>query len=492
MTNGIMKLRKLLKPYPSLVVKGSKEIEITGICANSKMVAPGNLFIAKKGLTHDGSRFIGEAIAAGASAILTDIFDPFLENIVQIIHPDVPAFEADLAKHYYQSASDRLLLIGITGTNGKTTCSYLIKHLLEGCGLSSGLIGTISWIVGEHEIPAMHTTPDLITNHKLFYEMVQSGCKAAVMEVSSHGLEQGRVRGLDFDVAVFTNLTLEHLDYHKTMEDYAAAKAKLFQNLEEGKAVVNADSPWLSHILKGCKSTPLTYGLDSEADLKAEEISLTSKGTQCTIVYRKEKYRFSTSLIGRFNIYNCLAAIGAALSCGFEIEKILAKLSTFKRVPGRLERMTTSLGIDILIDYAHTDDALKNVLEALREIKKGRLITVFGCGGNRDQNKRAKMGKVAEELSDLVVITTDNPRQEDPNAIIREILTGVKNPSCILVEPDRRTAIEKAIDIAKPNDILLIAGKGHETYQIFSHKTIDFDDRKIALEACEKICASYS
>jgi UDP-N-acetylmuramoyl-L-alanyl-D-glutamate--2,6-diaminopimelate ligase len=491
MINGTMKLRKLLKGYPSITVKGSKEIEITGISANSKTVSPGNLFVAKRGLTHDGSFFIREAVAAGAVAVLTDIYDPFLENAVQIVYPNVPQLEADLAKHYYQSAADRLLLVGITGTNGKTTCAYLIKHLLEEADTPVGLIGTISWIVGEHEIPALHTTPDLITNHKLFYEMIQCGCKAAVMEVSSHGLEQGRVRGLDFDVAVFTNLTLDHLDYHKTMEGYAAAKAKLFTGLDEGTAVVNVDSPWVSEVVKGCSSKVLTYGLDHDADLKAEDIILSAKGTQCTIVYDGRRYPFSTSLIGRFNVYNCLAALGAALRCGLEFEKSLLKLRTFKRVPGRLERVPNQLKFDIFVDYAHTDDALKNVLETLREIKKGRVITVFGCGGNRDTGKRVKMGEIAEELSDFVVITTDNPRQEDPHAIIREILVGIKDRSRVILEPDRRTAIEKAVDLCRPDDILLIAGKGHETYQIFAHKTIDFDDRKIASEACEKICASF-
>lgn len=487
-----MKLRKLLKPYPDVVVKGSKEIEITGICSNSRMVAPGNLFVAKRGLTHDGTRFIADAAAAGAAAVLTDMFDPFLENIVQIIHPDIASFEGELAKHYYQDASDRLLLVGITGTNGKTTCSYLIKHLFDKCALPAGLIGTISWIVGEHEIPSLHTTPELITNHKLFFEMVQSGCKAAVMEVSSHGLDQGRVNGLDFDVAVFTNLTLDHLDYHKTMEEYAAAKARLFKNLDEGKAVVNRDSPWMEAILKECKANVVTYGLEGPADLMAEEIVLSSKGTKFILVHQGKKIPVASSLIGRFNVYNTLAAIGSGLCSGLSLDKILEALSRFATVPGRLERVSNTLGFDIFVDYAHTDDALKNVLLTLGEIKKGRIITVFGCGGNRDQSKRPKMGEVAEELSDFVIVTTDNPRQEDPDTIIREILVGFKDPGKVIVEPDRKRAIEKAVDLAKPDDILLIAGKGHETYQIFAHKTIDFDDRKIALEACGKLCASVS
>lgn len=488
-----MKLRKLLKAIPEVTVKGSKEIEITGICANSKMVAPGNLFIAKKGLTHDGYRFIQEAIAAGAVAILTDIYDPFLENVVQILHPDVAVIEAEIAKHYFQFACDRLQLVGITGTNGKTTCAYLVRHLFEGIGLPSGLIGTIGWIVGKHEIPSVQTTPDLISNHKLFYEMMMNGCKAAVMEVSSHGLEQGRVRGLDFDIAVFTNLTLDHLDYHKTMENYAAAKAKLFTSLEEGKAVVNVDSPWMKEIIKDCKAPIFTYGLEQEAMLRAEEIQLTPKGFQCVVVYGNERMPFISNLIGKFNIYNCLAAIGVGLVSDFSLDKILSQLRTFKRVPGRLERVPNTLGINIFVDYAHTDDALKNVLQSLNQIKRKRIITVFGCAGNRDPTKRPKMAEVAERLSDILVVTMDNPRQEDPEQITKDMLAGLQHPEYVIVELDRKKAIEKAVDIAEEDDILLIAGKGHETYQIFAHKTVDFDDRKIAQEACEnKVCTSFS
>lgn len=310
------------------------------------------------------------------------------------------------------------------------------------------------------------------------------------MEVSSHGLEQNRVQSIEFDVAVFTNLTQDHLDYHKTMEEYAQAKAKLFSSLKEGEkpyaktAVVNIDSPYAAQMVADCQVDILTYGLDAPADLKATSIQLTASGVEFDVIYREAVYRMTSPLIGRFNIYNLLAAIGVGIARGHEIEEILPALSTFGKVPGRLERIPNEKGLNIFVDYAHTDDALSNVLKTLQEIKQGRLITVFGCGGNRDQSKRPKMGAVAEQLSDLAIVTSDNPRNEEPEEIIRNILSGLKKPGQALVIVDREEAIHRAVQMARPEDIVLIAGKGHETYQIFSHQTIDFDDRTVAQAAC--------
>jgi UDP-N-acetylmuramoyl-L-alanyl-D-glutamate--2,6-diaminopimelate ligase len=486
-----IKIKKLLKEIPIQDVRGSKEVEITGICANSKLIAPGNLFVAKRGLKDKGSRYIADAVAAGAAAVLTDSYDPFLQGVVQIIHPEVAVIEALIAAHYYQSSDQKLFLVGITGTNGKTTCSFLIRHLLEGLGLPCGLIGTIEWNVGSHSFPATHTTPDVTANHKLFYEMVQNGCLAAAVEVSSHALDQERVRGIEFDVGVFTNVTLDHLDYHLTMERYAASKAKLFSSLGEGSkkvkiAVMNRDSSWMDVMAERCKVPMITYGISEEADLMASDLLLSSKGTRFTVTYQGRSFPFSTPLIGRFNVYNCLAAIGVGLARQESLKKILAIIATFKRVPGRLDPITNKAGITIFVDYAHTDDALRNVLETLHEIKRGRLITLFGCGGDRDRSKRSKMGHAAEEFSDLVIVTSDNPRSEEPEEIIRDILKGVHHPERVVVIVDRREAIEHAIRMAKPGDIVLIAGKGHETYQISSHMTIDFDDRKVATEACSE------
>ena len=486
-----VKIKKLLKNISVQAIKGSKDVEITGICSDSKLVAPGNLFVAKKGLTHDAAKFIPDAIAAGASAILTDLYDPFYPDVVQIIHPDVAAIEAAIAKEYYDHPSNRLFLVGITGTNGKTTTAYLVRHLFEKLDERCGLIGTIEWIVGQHVYPsAKRTTPDALQNFKLFHEMVAMGCQDCVMEVSSHGLEQNRVQSIEFDVAVFTNLTQDHLDYHKTMEEYAQAKAKLFSSLKEGEkpyaktAVVNIDSPYAAQMVADCHVDILTYGIDAPADLKAASIQLTASGVEFDVIYRDAAYRMTSLLIGRFNIYNLLAAIGVGIARGHEIEDILSALSTFGKVPGRLERIPNEKGLNIFVDYAHNDDALSNVLKTLQEIKQGRLITVFGCGGNRVQSKRPKMGAVAEQLSDLAIITSDNPRNEEPEEIIRNILSGLKKPGQALVIVDREEAIHRAVQMARPEDIVLIAGKGHETYQIFSHQTIDFDDRTVAQSAC--------
>lgn len=490
-----MKLKKLLKDIPVKDVKGSKEVEITGVCANSKLVSPGNLFIARKGRAEDGAQFIPEAISAGAIAILTDIYDPSLKTITQIIHPDVGMIEGLLAAHYHQFASDDLFMVGITGTNGKTTTSFVVKHLLDKIHGPCGLIGTIEYIIGQHRYQATRTTPDVTSNHKMLREMLNQGCHSAVMEVTSHALDQGRVANIEFDVGVFTNLSLDHLDYHQTMENYCEAKNKLFRSMDPAKArkkrflktaVVNADSLWTEKMVEGCKARIITYGIDNPADLRAENIQLTSSGTTFRMTYKGISVDCSWPLIGRFNVYNCLAATGVGLARGVPLADVAAVMQSFTAVSGRLEPVRNELGLKIYVDFAHSDDALTNVFECLQELKTGRIITVFGCGGDRDKSKRAKMGQVCEEFSDVSIVTSDNPRSEDPQDIIREVVKGFKSPGSYVVESDRRTAIEKAIEMATPDDIVLIAGKGHETYQIFAHKTVEFDDRKVASQICQK------
>lgn len=479
-----MKLKKLLKNFPDLIVKGSKEIEITAICNHSKMAAPGNLFIAKKGTCSDGAQYIQEAIHAGAAAVLTDLYDPFL-NVVQIICPDVSEMEASLAAEYYNHPSKELSVIGITGTNGKTTCTYLMRQLLEAHAIPTGLIGTIEWIIGQTHFKPTLTTPDVITNQKLFRDMVQHGCKAAVMEVSSHALDQNRVKQVEFQRAIFTNLTQDHLDYHKTMEKYAEAKRGLFQSLQgEAVAIFNLDDPWAAFMQEDCIVKKITYGLDPNADVHATDIQLSEKGTSFMIHAGGERALMKSSLIGKFNVSNMLAAISLGLSFSIPLEKCIASLQSFKGALGRLQKVKNRLGLNIFVDYAHTDDALKNVLATLTELKEGKIITIFGCGGNRDRSKRKKMAAVAENFSDVAIITNDNPRNEDPLEIAKEILQGFKSPEKAIVELDRKEAIRKAIEMAQPKDLLLIAGKGHETYQIFAHHTLDFDDAKIAQELC--------
>ncbi len=483
----MFKLKKLLSNVPEVTVRGSKEIEITGISANSKTIAPGNIFVAKKGLSDDGSQYINEAISSGAIAIVTDLYDPFLpSHITQIIAPKVIEVEAKLAASYYHFPSKHLFLTGVTGTNGKTTTTFLIRHLLSTMHHPCGMIGTIEWVLGRKIQPAVQTTPDVITTHRLLREMLNGGCLACTMEVSSHGLHQGRVEGLDYDVAVFTNLTRDHLDYHKSMEEYGAAKARLFASLHPSSvALFNVDSEAWTMMSQNCKARKMTYAIDHPADLRAEDIHLSDKGTQFTLVYQSVKTPITTPLIGKFNVYNVLAAMGAALAGGLQLDAIKERLTSFPQVPGRLQRIENPKGLSIFVDYAHTGDALENVLRTLRELIQGRLVVLFGCGGDRDHGRRQEMGKVARQLADYSIITSDNPRSEDPQSIISDILSVYTDPKQTLVEPDRKTAIEKGIALIQPGDILLIAGKGHERYQIIGAIQHPFDDCEVARKAAK-------
>ena len=489
-----MKIKQLIKDVANITVKGSKDIEISGITSNSKMVSPGNLFVARRGAVSDGNAFIPEALQSGAVAVLTDIFDPSLRDVVQIITPFVIDVEAELAANYFKQPSQELFMVGVTGTSGKTTTTYAIRHILECAKIRSGLIGTIEYIAGDARYPATRTTPDVVANQKMLREMVRAGCQACVMEVTSHALEQKRVAHIEFDIAVFTNLTHEHLDYHLSMEGYAQAKQKLFKTLKSADsskkarlpkvAIFNADSPWHEKMKEGCPARIFTFAIENEADLKAVDITFSSEGSRFTVVYQNERVEFFWPLVGRFNVYNALSVISVGLAKGLLLSEIKEYLSSFESTPGRLERVNNPLDLNIYVDYAHKVDALKNVLVTLRECTKGKIITVFGCGGDRDREKRPKMGHAAELLSDIVIVTSDNPRSENPQAIADEIIAGFQNPKQHTVELDRKKAIEMAIDAATNNDIVLIAGKGHETKQYFHHHTIDFDDRLMAYEYC--------
>ena len=476
-----MKLKQLIKGLEVGAVKGSKEVEITGISSDSRTVAPGNLFIAKKGTVSDGTQFIHQAVSAGAAAIVSDIYDPFLKQ-TQIIHPRANQITAQLASRYYGDPSKELFVVGITGTKGKTTTSYLVKHLLDGLGMPSGLIGTVETVVGENRFFSTLTTHDVIANQKLLKEMLLNGCKAASLEVSSHGLVQGRVDEVDFDVGIFTNLYPDHLDYHSTMEEYAAAKKILFGKVKK-LAILNADSESYDFMEKGCVSPRLSYGIQRKTDLNASEITFTSGRTDFKVEYQGKSCRFTTPLIGRYNVYNLLGVIGVGLHLGAELGQINEILSQFKTVPGRLQSIPNSRGIQVFVDYAHNGEALDNVLKALKEIAPKRLLAVFGCGGNRDPGRRTSMAKSAEKWADISIVTSDNPRQEDPYEIIRQILSGFKDAKKACVEADRKKAIELAVSMAEKGDIVIIAGKGHERMQIFAHQTIPFDDVEVAQQA---------
>ncbi len=474
-----MRLKLLCKGLP-VEIRGSKEMDITGLSADSKRVAPGNLFIAKKGRNFDGALFIPEAVQNGAVAVLTDIYDPFLNNAVQILCNDLQAIEPVIAARFYHSPSDHLFLCGVTGTNGKTTTCYLIKHLFDYAGKNCGLMGTIETLIGNHSYFSEKTTADIVTNQKYLFEMVKEKCKTAVLEVTSHAIEQKRIEGLIFSLAVFTNFSQDHLDYHGTMDKYFEAKRKFFLSLtKKAKAIFNADEATSIKMMEGCQAIKLTYGIDSLADLMAKDLSFSLQGTTFTLCYQQKEVSLSTKLVGKFNVYNILAAILTALEYGISLAQITEALPSFKGVPGRLQRVVNSCKKTVFVDFSHTPDALKQVLKTLRELQKGKIITVFGCGGNRDASKRPLMARVAEEASDFTVVTSDNPRKEDPEKICQEVALGFVKRDFI-IEVDRYKAIEKAIAIAEKNDMVLIAGKGHEKTQIFAHRALPFDDVEVA------------
>ena len=474
----VMRLKKLLKQLPEIQVMGSREIEITGICSHSKAVRHGNLFVAKRGHVFDGARYIPDAIASGAACVLTETYDPTL-RVTQLIHPKISEVEGKIASSIFNEPSKKLFMVGITGTNGKTTTSYIVKQLLEQNRGPCGLIGTIEYLIGDKSFPPSHTTPDVSVCHKLLYEMVQQSCKSSVMEVTSHALDQGRVAAIEYDAAIFTNLSQDHLDYHKTMDGYAAAKAKLFASLSsKACAIVNADDPYSSMMVENCKAKIVTYGVENNADVRAENISLTAEGTSFTIIYQGRSYPLEAPLAGRFNLYNILAAAALALTHKIPIDLLRAS----KPPPGRMELVFNTKNKRVYIDFAHTPDALEKALVSLKDVTQGRLFAVFGCGGDRDRLKRPSMARAAEKHADFTIVTSDNPRSEDPELIISEIIRGFTNKNSYMIEPDRREAITKAILMADQDDCILVAGRGHEPYQILSHQTVEFDDRNITKE----------
>ena len=464
-----MKIKKLFKDIPNIEIKGSKECNIMGLCSDSRRAAPLDLFIARRGEAFDATEFIPDAISAGASAVLTDFYNPFI-NIVQVIAKEVTRdLEGLIASRFYDYPCNKLNLIGITGTSGKTTMAYMIRHLLMP---KVGLIGTIETITGRGHFQSDLTTPDAASLQRILKDIYQAGCHSAVMEVSSHALDQGRLLHTQFDRLIFTNLSNDHLDYHGDMERYFEAKAKFFTPgyMKKGaKAVVCIDCPYGRRL----SVDKVTYGFDKEAMVRAEDVKISMEGSIFTLCLPSgERGEIFLPLLGRHNVLN---AIGAVAAVDLPLKEIQKRLSSIEPVKGRMQKVQ---GSNIIIDYSHKPDALERVLLTLKEVAKGKIITVFGAGGDRDKLKRPMMGEIASTLSDVIIMTSDNPRSEDPMQIIEEIKKGVKGLS--IVEVDREAAIKKAIEMAKPEDVVLIAGKGHESRQIFRHTTIDFDDYKVA------------
>ncbi|MFE4711269.1 UDP-N-acetylmuramoyl-L-alanyl-D-glutamate--2,6-diaminopimelate ligase [Paenibacillus sp. NPDC056722] len=488
-----MKVNELASCLAVSHLYGAGDIEIKNLQTDSRRVQPGDLFICLPGHTVDGHEYASQAVANGAAAIVAERRLDL--DVPQIVVGDSRFAMSVLSNAFFGSPSSRMRMIGITGTNGKTTTTYLIERIMEDHQVKTGLIGTIQMRYDGQSYPMSGTTPESLELQRSLSDMANKGVQLCVMEVSSHALEQGRVKGTDFRTAIFTNLTQDHLDYHHTMEEYRAAKGLFFSRLgnvispwkEERKyAVLNADDGASAYFASQTAAEVITYGIDNEANVRASQISITAKGTFFHVDTFKGKTDISLRMVGKFNVYNALAAITAALLEDVPLEEIKASLEAVPGVAGRVESVDEGQEFAVIVDYAHTPDGLENVLRAVQEFATGKVLTVFGCGGDRDRTKRPLMGKIAAKYSDAILVTSDNPRTEDPLLILKDIEAGLVEDGVARERyeliADRREAIRKAIEMASPGDVVLIAGKGHETYQLIGGVVHDFDDRVVAKE----------
>lgn len=472
-----MRLRELLEGMEVISQTISPDTEITHVCVDSRATQKGSLFVAVPGNRCDGGHYARQAVDRGAVCVVCQSELP--PDLPRVKVRDARLALSQLACRWYGHPSRQLTMLGVTGTNGKTTVTYLLRHILQRTGMKTGLIGTVQNIVGEQTLPAQRTTPDALQIQQLLSAMTKNGCSHAVMEVSSHALDQHRADGIDFAVGIFTNLTEDHLDYHGTMGCYCDAKAKLFQMSRMG--VCNADDPWTERLLAGASCPSVYYGIHNPAEVWAEDIFLHSRSVDFTVCTARTRTPVHLGVPGRFSVYNALGAIAACGELGIPPEECAAALATFPGVAGRMEVVPTpGKPYTLLIDYAHTPDALENVLKTVRGFAQNRVIAVFGCGGDREREKRPLMGHIAGKLADLTIITSDNPRTEEPMAIIRDILPGIAGAEDkYIVEPDRRGAIALAMGRAAAGDVIVLCGKGHETYQEIGDKTIPMDEREI-------------
>ena len=472
-----MRLRELLEGMEVISQTISPDTEITHVCVDSRATQKGSLFVAVPGNRCDGGHYARQAVDRGAVCVVCQSELP--PDLPWVKVRDARLALSRLACRWYGHPSRQLTMLGVTGTNGKTTVTYLLRHILQRTGMKTGLIGTVQNIVGEQTLPAQRTTPDALQIQQLLSAMTKNGCSHAVMEVSSHALDQHRAEGIDFAVGIFTNLTEDHLDYHGTMGCYCDAKAKLFQMSRMG--VCNADDPWTERLLAGASCPSVYYGIHNPAEVWAEDIFLHSRSVDFTVCTARTRTPVHLGVPGRFSVYNALGAIAACGELGIPPEECAAALATFPGVAGRMEVVPTpGKPYTLLIDYAHTPDALENVLKTVRGFAQNRVIAVFGCGGDREREKRPLMGHIAGKLADLTIITSDNPRTEERMAIIRDILPGIAGAEDkYIVEPDRRGAIALAMGRAAAGDVIVLCGKGHETYQEIGDKTIPMDEREI-------------
>ena len=475
-----MILEVLLNRIPVLEISGSKTLEISEIVFDSRKAVENSLYVAVKGTVSDGHSFINAAIEKGAKAIVCEVLpENSKADITYIQVKDASKTLGQLASNFYGNPSEKLNLIGITGTNGKTSVTTLLFDIFKNLGFKSALISTVEYRIADEIIPSTHTTPDIVRLNQMLANAVEMGCEYAFMEVSSHGIHQNRTEGLNFKIAGFTNITHDHLDYHKTFSEYIKTKKRFFDELNpEAIAITNSDDKNGSVMLQNTKATQKTYALKTMADYHGRILEADFNGMLLNFGGKE----FWTTLTGKFNVYNMLLAYAVAIESGFHEEDVLKAMSQLKRVKGRFETLKSDSGIFFVIDYAHTPDALENILDSINDIrtKNERLITIFGCGGDRDQAKRPEMGKIATRKSTLAIITSDNPRTEDPAAIIKEIEAGVEpqNFSKYTSIPDRKEAMKMAIKFAEPKDIILVAGKGHEDYQEINGVKHHFDDKE--------------
>jgi len=489
-----MRLSDVVSDVTGVELRGSGAVEIAAVEHDSRRVTPGSLFVCIRGFRHDGHAFIGDAAARGAAAVVVEQDPaslPIPAGVAVVRVPSGRAALAVMAARFFGHPSRELRLVAVTGTNGKTTTAYLVERILSAAGRLTGLLGTIAYRCGTVGFPGERTTPESSDLQRLFRQMRELGAWGAAMEVSSHALALHRVDGCEFDVGIFTNLTQDHLDFHGTMEAYAEAKAALFRGIGrdrvkpgEAAAVVNADDPWSDAMVRDTRARVLTFGLDSAAAIRPRSMALDLAGIRAQVATPMGDLEVMSSLVGRHNLSNILGAVGACLHLGLDPAAVADGIARLKAVPGRFEKVEAGQPFGVVVDYAHTPDALERVLQFAREYAAGRVIAVFGCGGDRDRGKRPLMGALAVRLADLAILTSDNPRSEDPAAILREIEAGAATAGgSYRTIPDRRDAIAAAMREARPTDLVVIAGKGHETYQVLHDRTIPFDDRVVAAEA---------
>ncbi|HHD2593003.1 TPA: UDP-N-acetylmuramoyl-L-alanyl-D-glutamate--2,6-diaminopimelate ligase [Clostridium perfringens] len=482
-----MILKSLLKGLDYEVIKGNEESKVQNIRYDNRKIEQGDAFVCVKGFKVDGHSFIGDAIKKGAKALIVQEDVSVQEDITIIKVRDTRKALAIMSSNYFGNPKDKLKIIGITGTNGKTTSAFIIKSILEKAGFMTGLIGTIANYIGNKKVDAVRTTPESYELHELFKNMVDAGVEYCVMEVSSHSLELDRVYGVQFEEGIFTNLTRDHLDFHKTFENYYNAKFKLFER--SNHSIINLDDPYGANIVKdieerGVKTKVSTFSIEKESDFKAFEIKSHSNGSEFKVNLESIE-EFSINIPGEYNIYNSLGCIICAYNLNIPMDKIKEGLSDVV-IPGRCELVAKekNLPYSIIIDYAHTPDGLENILSTVKAFTKNRMISVFGCGGDRDKVKRPQMGKIGCELSDIAIITSDNPRSEEPMDIINDIVKPL-NYDNFVIEVNRKEAIRKAMNMALEGDVIVIAGKGHETYQILKDETIHFDEREVVYDILE-------